>query len=106
MRDLAFAIVWVVLFPVALWSAHIGVLLWIWVALLVPNQELYGFMAGIPFNKVVVFATVFAIFFGRDKKKFYVDSTVTLCVLFFYVQHCHQYSPIIKLTEYGVTMIN
>jgi len=83
MRDLAFAIVWVVLFPVALWSAHIGVLLWIWVALLVPNQELYGFMAGIPFNKVVVFATVFAIFFGRDKKKFYVDSTVTLCVLFF-----------------------
>ncbi len=73
MRDLFFAGVWVVLFPVALWSAHIGVLLWIWVALISPNEQLYGFMQGIPFNKLVAAVTVLVLFISREKKKFYLD---------------------------------
>ncbi len=78
MRDLLFAMVWVVLFPVALWSAHIGVLLWIWVALISPNEQLYGFMADVPFNKMVAAVTVLVLLLNREKKKFYVDATVLL----------------------------
>lgn len=81
MRDLAFAMVWVVLFPVALWSAHIGVLLWIWVALVSPNERLYGFLSGVPFNKIAAGLTVLVLFLNREKKKFYLDATVVLIIL-------------------------
>ena len=80
MRDLAFAMVWMVLFPVAIWSAHIGVLLWIWVALISPNEQLFGFMAGVPFNKLVAAVTTLVLFFNREKKKFYLDAIV-VCIL-------------------------
>jgi putative inorganic carbon (HCO3(-)) transporter len=73
MRDLFFAGIWVVLFPVALWSAHIGVLLWIWVALISPSEQLYGFMQGVQFNKLVAVVTVIVLFLSKEKKKFYVD---------------------------------
>jgi probable O-glycosylation ligase (exosortase A-associated) len=99
MRDLAFAMIWAVLFPVALWSAHIGVLLWIWVALLAPNQELYGFMAGVPFNKVAVVATIFATIFGQDKKKFYVDPTLVIVFLIFIVATISTFFGIISSDE-------
>ena len=99
MRDLAFAMIWAVLFPVALWSAHIGVLLWIWVALLAPNQELYGFMAGVPFNKVAVVATIIATVFGKDKKKFYVDPTIVIVFLIFIVATISTYFGIISSDE-------
>jgi probable O-glycosylation ligase (exosortase A-associated) len=81
MRDLAFAMIWVVLFPVALWSAHIGVLLWIWVALVSPNERLYGFLSGVPFNKVVAGLTLLVLFLNREKKKFYLDATGVLILL-------------------------
>ncbi len=81
MRDLGFAIVWAVLFPVTFWSAHVGVLLWIWVALLSPNERLYGFMSEVPFNKIVAIVTLLLVFFNNQKKKFYVDTTVGLIFL-------------------------
>ncbi len=95
MRDLAFAMVWVVLFPVALWSAHIGVLLWIWVALVSPNERLYGFMAGVPFNKIAAGLTVLVLFLNREKKKFYVDATVVLIILLALVGTASEYFAII-----------
>jgi probable O-glycosylation ligase (exosortase A-associated) len=81
MRDLAFAMIWMVLFPVALWSAHIGVLLWIWVALMSPNEQLYGFMSGVPFNKLVAAITVLVLMFSREKKQFYLDPTIAAILL-------------------------
>ena len=78
MRDLGFAMVWAILFPITFWSAHVGILLWIWVALLGPNERLYGFMSEVPFNKVVAIVTLLLIFLNNQKKKFYVDATVGL----------------------------
>ncbi len=40
MRDAAFFLVWVVLFPITFWSPHVGVLLWIWSALIAPGELL------------------------------------------------------------------
>jgi probable O-glycosylation ligase (exosortase A-associated) len=95
MRDLAFAMVWVVLFPVALWSAHIGVLLWIWVALVSPNERLYGFLSDVPFNKIAAGLTLLVLFLNREKKKFYLDATVVLIILLALVGSASAYFAIV-----------
>jgi probable O-glycosylation ligase (exosortase A-associated) len=95
MRDLAFAMIWVVLFPVALWSAHVGVLLWIWVALVSPNERLYGFLVGIPFNKIAAGLTLAVLFLNREKKKFYLDATVVLIILLAIIGSASAYFAIV-----------
>ena len=82
MRDLAFAFVWMALLPLTFTSAFVGVLLWIWVALLSPNELLYGFMAGVPFNKIVAVITLGLVAVSREKKDLYLDSTGVLLILF------------------------
>ena len=81
MRDLMFAGVWMVGLPISFVSPSSGVLLWIWVALLSPNELLYGIMAGVPFNKLVAFVTVGAVVFNQEKKDFYLDVMLVLLVL-------------------------
>ena len=73
MRDLMFATVWLVALPLSVVSANSGLLLWIWVALLSPGELLYGFMAGVQFNKMVALTTFGAVVFSKDKKDFYLD---------------------------------
>ncbi len=82
MRDAAFAFIWVILLPISFYSAHIGILLWIWVALLSPNEMLYGVMAGIPFNKVVAASTILILILSREKQKFYFDKFIGLIASF------------------------
>ena len=82
MRDLSFAVIWLALLPLTFMSAHVGVLLWIWVALLSPNELLYGFMAGVPFNKIVAVITLGLIAVSREKKDLYLDGTGVLLILF------------------------
>ena len=81
MRDLMFACVWTALIPLAMLSAHIGVLLWVWVALLSPNDMLYGFMSGVPFNKIVAASTFCLMIISREKKSPYLDATLLLLLL-------------------------
>ena len=76
-----FALVWMALLPLSLLSAHVGVLLWVWVALLSPNELLYGFMAGVPFNKVVALVTIALFFVSRERKQPYLDATLLLLLL-------------------------
>ncbi len=76
-----FAFVWTALLPVSLMSAHVGVLLWVWVALLSPNELLMGFMAGVPFNKVVALTTLLLFFVSRERKEPYLDATMLLLLL-------------------------
>ncbi len=78
MRDLLFAGVWMALLPLSLMSAHVGVLLWVWVALLSPNELLYGFLGGVPFNKIVALSTFVTMLVSREKKAFYLDATLVL----------------------------
>ncbi len=81
MRDLVFALIWMALLPLSLLSAHVGVLLWVWVALLSPNEMLYGFMGGVPFNKVVALVTIALFFVSRERKQPYLDATLVLLLL-------------------------
>ena len=81
MRDAVFFLVWMVLFPISFWSAHIGVLLWIWTALIAPGELLYGFMSSLPYNKIVAIITFGTLLFSQEKKRFYADGTIVLLVL-------------------------
>ena len=81
MRDAAFFLIWMVLFPISFWSAHIGVLLWIWTALIAPGELLYGFMASLPYNKLIAIITFGTLLFNQEKKRFYVDGTIVLLAL-------------------------
>ena len=76
-----FAFVWLALLPLSLMSAHVGVLLWVWVALLSPNDLLSGFMAGVPFNKIVALTTVCLLFVSREKKDPYLDTALALLLM-------------------------
>ena len=76
-----FAFVWMALLPLCLMSAFVGVLLWVWVALLSPNELLSGFMAGVPFNKIVAVCTLGLLCVSREKKQPYLDTTLTLLLL-------------------------
>jgi putative inorganic carbon (HCO3(-)) transporter len=80
-RDLIFAFLWVALLPLLLISAQAGVLVWVWSALLPPNDLLYGFMAGVPFNKIAAVLTIFLVVFGREKKEPYFNITLLLLIL-------------------------
>jgi probable O-glycosylation ligase (exosortase A-associated) len=76
MRDAAFALCWLVLLPVSLISAFPAVLVWIWVAIFAPNDQLFGFMSDLPFNKIIAGATFFALLISPERKSFYVDKTI------------------------------
>lgn len=81
MRDLMFAFVWMALLPLSLMSAHAGVLVWVWVALLSPGELLYGFMAAVPFNKIVAVTTLALVLVSREKKDGYLDATSFALIL-------------------------
>jgi probable O-glycosylation ligase (exosortase A-associated) len=82
MRDAAFALCWLMLLPISLYSAYIGVLIWIWVAIFSPNDLLFGFMRDVAFNKVIAVVTFGVLIFSQEKKDFYVDKIVVALLLF------------------------
>jgi putative inorganic carbon (HCO3(-)) transporter len=88
MRDLSFAFAWMLLLPASLMSAYVGVLLWVWVALLSPNELLFGFMGSVPFNKIVVVTTVIGLFVSKEKKDLYLDATLGVLILFCVAATC------------------
>lgn len=82
MRDAWFALTWMLLLPMTVMSAHVGVLLWIWVALMSPGEILYGVMAGVPFNKIVAIITIISVPINMEKKEFYLDELAIVILLF------------------------
>ena len=82
MRDILFAFVWIALLPLVFVSTHVGVLLWVWSALLSPNELMYGFMSSVPFDRIVAVSTIFLTFIRGDKKDPYLDITSLLLVIF------------------------
>lgn len=70
------------LLPMTVMSAHVGVLLWIWVALMSPGEVLYGPMAGVPFNRIVAITTIASVPFSKEKNELYIDKLSVLLLLF------------------------
>ena len=82
MRDAAFGLIFAALLPAIFVSPCMGVLVWVWTALLSPNELLYGFMASIQMNRIVAVVTILVILFNREKKDPYLDPLLALLALF------------------------
>ncbi|MDP9097197.1 MAG: putative O-glycosylation ligase, exosortase A system-associated [Pseudomonadota bacterium] len=83
MRDVIYHAAWLFILPLTLASAHLGVSVWIWVALLPPNDLLYGRLGIVlPFNKLVAASAFFALVTSQTKKDFYVDKLIMLVVAY------------------------
>ena len=47
--------------------AHLGMMLWVWSALFPPNEYLFGFAQGVPFNKISFVCTLMALMFDKRR---------------------------------------
>lgn len=82
MRDIAFLAGFLALLPYVVGRPHIGVLLWCWTALLVPNAYVYGFATDIPFNLIVALVTLLVWVLSKEPVRVPLNRTViTLIVL-------------------------
>ena len=81
MRDAAFGLIFAALLPAIFVSPCMGVLVWVWTALLSPNELLYGFMASVSMNRIVAVVTIIFIFFSQEKKEPYLDPLLVLLLL-------------------------
>ena len=82
MRDAAFTLIFAALLPAVFMSPCMGVLVWVWTALLSPNELLYGFAAGVSFNRIVAVTTILVILVSKEKKDPYLDPLLVLLLLF------------------------
>ncbi len=82
MRDAGFGLIFAVLLPAAMISASMGVLVWVWTALLSPNELLYGFLAAVPMNRIVAVITILVIVSTQERKGAYLDAMIVLLLLF------------------------
>lgn len=82
MRDVGFGLIFAALLPAVMISASMGVLIWVWTALLSPNELLYGFLAAVPMNRIVAAITILVILSTQERKGAYLDAMIVLLLLF------------------------
>jgi probable O-glycosylation ligase (exosortase A-associated) len=82
MRDVIFAVSVLCMVPLIMRRPWLGVIVWCWIALLVPNAYMFGFAADIRFNLWIVTLTVFAWLMSREPKQIPVNATTVLLICF------------------------
>lgn len=83
MRDLAFALMLLVVLPLALVRPFNAYLLWGWTGLLAPTTYFYGFMVGARVNLVCALLTLALLFLGQVSWREYQANTLTRLYLLF-----------------------
>jgi probable O-glycosylation ligase (exosortase A-associated) len=64
----------VALLPITFYSAHLGILLWIWIAILPPVDLMYGALGVVlPFNKLAAASVFYVLVARQPEKRFYFD---------------------------------
>lgn len=82
MRQLCLLATMGVLLPLAVRYPIIGILLWDWISYMDPHRVAYGFVSGIPWAQLTVAATVIGCFVAKEPKRFPVNATTVLTILF------------------------
>lgn len=81
MRDWALLAMMAAALPYSVMHAWIGVLLWNWISLMVPQRLAFGFMFNAPVAAIAAGATLVALFVTRDRIKLPWNAPVILLVL-------------------------
>ena len=82
MRDLVLLAALLSVFPLILRAPQIGILAWIWVTLMNPQREVYGFLSSVQLNLVIAVVTLAAWFFSKEKKVASLSPLTILILLF------------------------
>ena len=82
MRDLVLFAGLLVLLPLLLRNAFIGVLAWLWISLMNPQREVYSLLGNFELNLCVAILTILVWLLSRERKTLPVDGFVVLLVLF------------------------
>lgn len=83
MRDFLYHAAWFALLPITFYSAHLGILLWIWIALLPPVDLMYGSLGVVmPFNKLAAASVFFLLLTKPVEKRFYFDLLIGLTLTY------------------------
>lgn len=85
MRDILFLSVMLTMVPLALRFPMVGVMGWAWTALLSPNDWLFSFMTGLPFNKLFAGATLIAMALSTRQLRFRMSPVLWLVACLFVV---------------------
>lgn len=80
MRDIVFLICMSAVLPLAVGHAYVGVLLWVWTALLTPSTYLYSFMSTVPLNKIAAGVTLLALLIDRRGASLNLGGTAWLLI--------------------------
>lgn len=81
MRDLLFLSVMLTLVPLSLRFPVVGAMGWAWTALLTPNDWLYSYMAGLPFNKIFAITTLVSLALNARQVHLRMNRTLWLMLL-------------------------
>lgn len=96
MRDFVFTSIFLSMALLALRHAHLGMMLWVWSALLPPNEFFFGFAQSIPFNKISAACTLLALLF--DRRKTFSLNPLLICLLMFLAEvslaYVHSPTPV------------
>ena len=82
MRDLILLGALLGVAPLILRAPHIGILSWIWVTLLSPQREVYGFLSGFELNFYIALLTGIGWLCSRDRKIAPLNAVTVFLVLF------------------------
>jgi putative inorganic carbon (hco3(-)) transporter len=81
-RDLVLFAGLLVLLPLLLRNAFIGVLAWIWISLMNPQREVYSLLGNFELNLCVAILTILVWLLSRERKTLPADGFVVFLVLF------------------------
>ncbi|HXS06877.1 MAG TPA: putative O-glycosylation ligase, exosortase A system-associated [Rhizomicrobium sp.] len=82
MRDLILLAALLAAVPMIFRAPQIGILTWIWITLLNPQQEVYGFLSAFQLNLYIAILTAVAWVFSRERKTAPLNPITLFLVLF------------------------
>ncbi|WP_334186752.1 putative O-glycosylation ligase, exosortase A system-associated [Noviherbaspirillum sp.] len=84
MRDLAVTLIVFGSLPFILKRPYIGILMWVWISVMNPHRESWGFATTFPFAAVIAATTLLSLVLTKDRKDFPV-TPVTLVLIGFII---------------------
>ncbi|HEX4272706.1 MAG TPA: putative O-glycosylation ligase, exosortase A system-associated [Rhizomicrobium sp.] len=82
MRDLILLLALLSIVPLILRAPHVGILTWIWITILSPQREVYGFLSGFELNFYIAMLTVVGWILSREKKIVPLNPVTGFLILF------------------------
>src|SRR6201985_488950 len=81
-RDLFLLAALLGVFPLILRAPQIGILTWIWVTLMNPQREVYGFLSSFPLKLSIALITMIAWMVSRERKTVPLNAVTALLLVF------------------------